>query len=278
MAKANITVIGSMNVDHFMITDRLPDRGECFIANSYRKALGGKGGNVAIAIHRGCHRRPTDGSDTAAGFYGDELDISVRLIGAVGNDDAGSLYKKTLEDNGLDTSGVRMVDGVPTGTCFAIIEEDSRDNRLLGVLGANLTFSADSFARVEDLGTGVPPDLVVAQLEINMEAIEQMLVTAGKAEIDVLMNPSPANHILLELYRFITHFVVNETEAAIYSGLDVGEVQESNWHDIAKAFLAEGVKNVVITLGAAGAFYANERSSGHVPAFTVIPKDVTGAG
>ncbi|KAG9229275.1 Ribokinase-like protein [Amylocarpus encephaloides] len=43
-------------------------------------------------------------------------------------------------------------------------------------------------------------------------------------------------------------------------------------------FLNCGAKNVVITLGAKGAFYANATGSDHCPAFNVKVEDPTGAG
>lgn len=146
-------------------------------------------------------------------------------------------------------------------------------------LGANESFAAADFEDVGVLtkpGAG-PPDLVVAQLEIDMPAIERMLETAGLAGIDILLNPSPAKHVLLDRYKYVTHFLVNETEAALYSGLEVEDVREDSWSDIAKGFLAEGVRNVVITLGASGAFYANAQCEGHVAAFRVEAVDAQGA-
>ena len=277
MASTTIAVIGSLNVDHIVITNRLPDPGETYAANSYHKALGGKGANSAIATFRSCHRKPT-GGESIAGFISDGLNIDVRMIGAVGNDEYAIVFKNTFADNGIDTSGIRTIEGMTTGMAFITVEEDSRVNRILTVAGANGALSPEDFTQVEDLGNGIRPDLVVAQLEISTKTVEQMLDTAGKAEIDFLLNAGPASNILLELYPFITHLLVNETEAAILSGLDLDDVKEENWQEIAQGFLSEGVKNVVITLGAAGAYYANEQSSGHVPAFKIVPIDPTGAG
>lgn len=79
-------------------------------------------------------------------------------------------------------------------------------------------------------------------------------------------------------YRHITHLLVNESKAAIVSGRERDEVNEDSWPTIAQEFLHRGVKNVVITLGARGAFYANEDGSAHCPAYEVVVRDTTGAG
>jgi ribokinase len=125
---------------------------------------------------------------------------------------------------------------------------------------------------------GTRPDLIVTQLELELETIERILETAGKAGIKVLLNAAPAITILSELYRYVTHLIVNETEAAILSGREVHEVCKETWKEIAQEFLQEGIENVVITLDADGAFYANSDDSGHIPAFKIDPVDPTGAG
>ena len=61
------------------------------------------------------------------------------------------------------------------------------------------------------------------------------------------------------------------------SGRDRDEVNEKTWLIITQEFMDWGVKNVVITLGAKGAFYANITGYGHCPAFDVQVKDTTGA-
>lgn len=115
-----ITVIGGLNIDHIMVTNRLPDRGESLVANSYRKALGGKGANSSIAIHRSCRfKNPDDTSLRESQLQSN--DIQVRLIGGVGDDDAGQLCKQTLEANGLDTDGIRVAPDRSTGVCFVIV-------------------------------------------------------------------------------------------------------------------------------------------------------------
>ncbi len=105
-----------------------------------------------------------------------------------------------------------------------------------------------------------------------------MIETAGKAGIEFCLNAAPATPIGKRFYPYLTHLVVNESEAAIMSGRDRDEVNEETWPVIAQEFLNRGVINVVITLGAKGAFYANATGSGHCPAFNVKVKDTTGAG
>lgn len=105
-----------------------------------------------------------------------------------------------------------------------------------------------------------------------------MIETAGKAGIDFCLNVAPANPITNRTYRYITHLLVNESEAAIISGRDLDEVNEDTWPVICQEFLDRGVKNVVITLGAKGAYYATTLERGRCPAYKVVVVDTTGAG
>ncbi len=115
-------------------------------------------------------------------------------------------------------------------------------------------------------------------MEIHREVVEQMIETAGKAGIDFCLNAGPANPITDRTYCYITHLLVNESEAAIMSGRDSDEVNKDTWPVICQEFINRGVKNVVITLGAKGAYYATTSERDHCPAYKVDVVDTTGAG
>ena len=207
-----------------------------------------------------------------------ELEINVKMVGAVGDDKYGERFYAELNRNGVDSSGVITVPETQSSICFVMVENYTRENRCLFTLGATATWKKEHFLNVEDLGRGIRPDLCVAQMEIHKEVVEQMIETAGKAGIDFCLNAAPANPITNRSYRYITHLLVNETEAAIMSGRDLDEVNKDTWPVICQEFLNRGVKNVVITLGAKGAFYANESGRDHCLAYKVDVVDTTGAG
>jgi ribokinase len=105
-----------------------------------------------------------------------------------------------------------------------------------------------------------------------------MIETAGRAGVDFLLNAAPADPIDHRSYTYLTHLLVNESEADTMSERDLEEVEEGSWEEIAQEFLDRGVKNVVLTLGSKGAHYANATDRGHVPAYNVDIVDATGAG
>lgn len=69
--------------------------------------------------------------------------------------------------------------------------------------------------------------------------------TAREKGVEVIINPAPAIPLPDEAYKGLGHLLVNETEAAILSGIE----NPTNWDEVSAVFVSRGVKNVVITLG-----------------------------
>ena len=278
MAPQLVSVIGCLYIDNIMMIDRIPAQGESLGAKQYHEALGGKGGNSAIATYRASHARPPDGAVTAEPEVDeiDDIGIEVCLISAVGDDAAGRELTDELQRNGVDVSGVRKVPDKKSGVSFVLVEAKTGENRLVFANNANDALTIDDFTSVEGLANGRRPDLIIAQMEIGRAVVEQMIVTAGEEGIEFLLNAAPANVLLSRLYPYLTHLIVNELEAMIMSGVE--EVSEETWEEITDYFLGLGVKNVVLTLGTKGAYFAGSDDSGHVPAYKVKVLDCTGAG
>lgn len=62
---------------------------------------------------------------------------------------------------------------------------------------------------------------------------------------ETIINPAPAIALPEEAYQGLGHLIVNETEAAILSGIE----NPTSWDEVASIFVKRGVKNVIITLG-----------------------------
>lgn len=68
---------------------------------------------------------------------------------------------------------------------------------------------------------------------------------AREKGVETIINPAPARPLPEEAYQGLSHLIVNETEAAILSGVE----NPTNWDEVAAIFISRGVKNVIITLG-----------------------------
>ena len=68
---------------------------------------------------------------------------------------------------------------------------------------------------------------------------------ARQKGVETIINPAPAIALPEEAYQGLGHLIVNETEAAILSGIE----NPTSWDEVASIFVKRGVKNVIITLG-----------------------------
>lgn len=278
MPPRTIAVLGGVVQDLTTVTDRLPDDGETVIASKFSMQAGGKGSNSAVATYRLTRQNPKN--STNGHIDSDGHDIQVRMVGAVGGDEFGPPLKENLTKCGVNADGVRVLEKEATGVANILVTAGTGANCIMQYPGAAYGLKPEDFMTLESLGGGVAPDLVISQLEIGREAIEQAIETAHREGVEVLLNPSPARYLMPDIYPMITHLVMNETEAVMLSEIKPDDIEnQTGWSTVAEYFLNLGVKNVVVTLGEKGAYYANESGSGYVEAeknCTVL--DTSGAG
>ena len=134
-----VVVVGSANVDLVARCERLPRPGETVTDAELQRVPGGKGANQAVAAAR--------------------LGARTGFIGRVGSDE---LVLRSLEREGVDTSGVARDDG-ESGVALIIVDEQG-DNVIAVAPGANRRL------RAEDVRVG-EADAVMCQREIPDEAV-----------------------------------------------------------------------------------------------------------
>jgi ribokinase len=260
--RRTISVIGSLNTDLVTTTQRIPTGGETLTATSFSIGCGGKGANQAVACARLSRPGPLQVVPRSPQPLGQ--DVNVQMIGAVGSDEFGPRLVSGLAEDGIDVSRIRVVEGQTTGVAVILVEEQTGENRILLSPGANHSLHAGDFDMEGSLGVE-RPDLIILQLEIPLPTVITIIETARKGDIAVLLNPAPAMELPAELFRYLDHLIVNESEAAIISRREVSHAEQGSvdWGLVADEFLTRGVKNVVITLGKKGA-YASKNLGGAI--------------
>ena len=153
---ARIAVIGSLNADLSVVTPRVPNVGENFLARGFSIGPGGKGANAAVAAAR-------SGGETV-------------LVGCVGDDDFGRMLLGYLRREGVDVEVVGVDPQAATAVAFIMIDAQG-ENTILVVNGANDHLSAEMVERGLELhqGTlgGILVDFEVPEVTINRFAIAQ---------------------------------------------------------------------------------------------------------
>src|SRR6202007_3045028 len=191
-----IAVIGSANVDLTTFHEAFPKPGETIFGKSFDLGFGGKGANQAVAAR-------LSGADVA-------------MVAKLGNDLFGEATVKNFASFGIDTSHVRIVDGVSSGVAPIFVEPNGQ-NRIIVVKGANDTLlPADVDAAATTL-RGV--DTIILQFEIPLETVYYTVQFARKHNMRCIVNPAPALPADLGELAAADYFVPNETEAEVIAGI-----------------------------------------------------------
>ena len=181
-----------------------------------------------------------------------------------------------LASDGVGVEGIRVKGGEKSGVAVIIVEEGSGENRILMSPNANYALRPSDFQSLPD----PLPALIVLQLEIPLETVLRVLKLASEKEVEVLLNPAPAQKLPPEAYAAIHHLIVNETEASIITDTTAQEKSWALWGEHMERLIDLGVRHVLITLGAEGVIYIDSKLQRvlQVLGEKVAVVDSTGAG
>jgi ribokinase len=247
----NVLVIGSINVDYVIHTERLPKLGETLTGSDFAMNFGGKGANQAVALAKtGCN---------------------VKMLGAVGTDLSGELAINNLKSFGIDTADVLQVDA-PTGA--AVITVCGGDNHIILDIGANAFVTPEVIAERESLFDWA--DFVVMQYEIPMESVLFAARMTKKHKKTFVLNPAPVKEADPEIYQLTDIIIPNEFETQLITGI-YPEDEESTERAI-NALLDKGCACALITLGKRGCAYTDNGKISYGGIYEVKVVDTTAAG
>ncbi len=232
----DVVVVGSANIDLVAGVEAFPVAGQTLTALDYAEHPGGKGLNQAVA----CARM---GARTA-------------FVGCVGDDAAGQMLTEVLLSEGIDISGLSVVDG-PTGRAFITVDAGG-ENTIVVVPGANHLLGRGHEVVVPRCGT------LLVQLEIPDAAVLGAVAQARAAGARIVLNPAPARLLPAGLVADCDIIVPNEGELELLGG--------------AQVLLGEGAGAVVLTRGSRGAQVITGPGVVYVPPHAVDPVDTVGAG
>jgi ribokinase len=258
-----IVVVGSLNADLTIYTNRLPNPGETLHGEGFAVNPGGKSANQAVAAGR--------------------LGGNVALVGAVGEDANGDMLLASVAGAGVDVSRVRRTAGVETGV--AVITVDAAgENSIVISPGANGTVVADDVIAARDVFDGAA--VVCLCLEVGLDAVYAAAKSGHDAGATVLLNLSPYAPVLQSLAELSDVLLVNAHEASEFlSGAEIpgANAADADWEQVRLKFAAQGLDRTVVTLGANGSIVLDSHAEeGHritrIAPTKVDAVDTTGAG
>lgn len=252
--KQKIVIFGSYVQEFISRQVGLPVPGQTLQGSRFLLGYGGKGSNQAVAAHRA-------GAD-------------VTIITKVGDDTFGNACRDFYRQEGMDTSYVLTDPHVETGSALILVDEITAQNQIVVVPGACGNFTEADVERCRPLLEHC--DLLLLQHEVNSDMQALVIDIAHKAGVKIILNPAPARAVPEEILRKLYCVTPNETETLALTGVEVTD--EASASEAAAVLLSRGVENVVITMGAMGAFAANAQKQELVPRLQVDAIDTTGAG
>ena len=244
-----VLCFGSLNIDYTYSVPHFVQKGETLSCTELRLFGGGKGLNQSIALSR-------------AG-------LNVSLAGAIGED--GRFLLNELARAGVDTRHIDVLPGVRTG--HAIIQNDAEgDNCILVFGGANHSTGREQIDRV--LSCFGPGDLLTLQNEIR--ELDYLIRAASARGMRIALTPAPMTEAVRELpLEKIDYLFLNELEAGALLDHEVESAPLDAARELRERF---GVRNVALTLGAAGSVFSGETGDFVQAAVPAEVVDTTGAG
>ena len=237
-----IVVVGSTNTDMVVKAARIPAPGETILGGRFLMNPGGKGANQAVAAAR--------------------LGAEVVFIAKVGDDLFGREAKALFAKENICTDYVLTDPSEPSGV--ALIMVDAKGENCIAVAsGANGTLMPEDIEGLE--GVIAQSDLLLMQLETPLETVRYAADVAVNLGVPVILNPAPACELPSDLYDCLEVITPNESEAELLTNIKVTD--EASAEAAARVLCDKGVLNVVITMGAKGAYVFDGEDGVMVPAF-----------
>ncbi len=246
----NVVVIGSLNCDCIAFVDEFPRPGHTLMATNLLSRHGGKGANQAVAA-------------AAQG-------ACVSMLGCTGDDGAGEAYRQHLERRQVRTEYLIVRPGVPTGTALICVNRQAENTIVVG-LGANGTLTpADVRERQQALAAC---DILLAQLEVPLDAVLEALRLASSSGAATCLNPSPWRDDFPWGQVALDFVIVNEHEARLLLGnMAEGAAMEEKLR-------AKNIRTLIITRGDRPTLaYTEGEAPLEIPVLPVEPVDTVGAG
>jgi ribokinase len=252
----SISILGIYVADLVFFGKKIPVEGETILGNNFVIGPGGKGSNQAVAAAK-------------AG-------VKTYFISKIGDDQFGSMARKIYEEAGVDYSKVIISSEHSTGAAGIFVDQQSGKNAINVVAGAAGALTTDDIDQAADVIKN--SQVFLTQLEAPKEVVFYALKIAKENNVTTVLNPAPATLIDKEIFPLIDYFTPNETEAGFYVNHKVEDEEDAK--KASDKLLQLGIKNIIITLGEKGAFFANDRENFHVPVVDLNNPvlDTTGAG
>jgi len=251
----SISILGVFVADLCFVGDKIPSKGQTILGKKHIVGPGGKGSNQAIAAAR--------------------LNGEVSFITKVGKDSHSEMAFNLYREAGVKTHSIIQDEKLFTGVAGIMIDKDG-NNAINVVSGAaEELINKDLDNHIETIKKS---EIFLTQMEAPDEITIYALKKAREHQCITILNPAPARKIDEDNFKLIDFFTPNETEAEFYLNKKIET--DKDIKNAAQDLLKKGIKNVIITLGEKGIYFANNTENFFLEAYNLKEPviDTTGAG
>ena len=251
----SICIFGVFVADLCFFANKIPLKGETVLGNNYIVGPGGKGSNQAIAAAR--------------------LNGEVNFITKLGKDSHSEMALSIYKEAGVNVGSVIQDPKLSTGVAGIMIDENGNN-------AINIFAGAAANLKNEDIDKNLQllkkSKVFLTQMETPDITTIYALKKASENGCLTILNPAPARQINKDDFKLLDFFTPNETEVEFYLNKTIDT--ERGIKNAAADFLDMGVKNIIITLGEKGSYFANKNEEYFIDALKLKNEvvDTTGAG
>jgi len=239
--------LGLNAVDHLIVVPHYPEFNSKIPFLSHTLAAGGQAATAMVTLAR--------------------LGMRARYIGKVGSDELGRFQINSIASEGVESSGITVVEEAETQTAFIIIDRTSGERTILWNRDERLTIREDEVDR-EMVTSGRVLHLDGHDVRASIKAAEYSRAAGIPTVLDI-DNVYPGVEGLLPLIDFL---ITSSSFPERMTG-------EANLKSALKMLAGmTGAIFVAATIGQAGALAYFEEQFIHSPAFAIECRDTTGAG
>jgi ribokinase len=233
--------------------ERLPKPGETVLGGTFFMNAGGKGANQAVAAAR--------------------LGGHVTFVANVGDDLFGNQSIVHFKQEGINTEFVSIDSQYASGVALINVDQHG-ENNITVAPGSNGNLRP---AQVEGALKAIRSSgIILIQLEIPIATVTFAVLQSNVNGHKVILNPAPAQKLNESIYKNLFLITPNESEAELLTGIPVKDLHSAE--SAARKFQEFGVLNVIITMGAKGAYLLSGPLTKLIPAPPSIAVDSTAAG
>lgn len=262
MVDQHIVVVGGIARRHITEADEVPGLGETIeTTKPFESHTGGRGAFTAVAVHRLSHIKPSGGSHLGVEPIFENMTIRVYLVATVGDDKVGEGLIERMTECGVNAENVETVSDASSDRVVVVVDPATKDHRTWFDATANHRMEPHLFRKPDSLNGfagGTKPVLLITNLELKEKTTEQLINAAERDNVQILLHLVPSRRVSRPLLKKVMHLVIHKAEARRSNDdCPTDDDPPEAWAVLAQEFLDIGARNVVITLGAQGAYYAN---------------------